>query len=89
MKINSLFNDLKGEPYSINRIEKILKKLDINTNDIKIISNNLKQKKLTNIYAGRTLSLILKKLDDGSNTVVNLTYPINNTLNIIVFSRNF
>ena len=50
--------------------------------DIKIISNNLKQKKLTNIYAGRTLSLVLKKLDDGSNTVVNLTYPVNNTLNI-------
>ena len=28
MKINSLFNDLKGEPYSINRIEKILKKIN-------------------------------------------------------------
>ena len=39
-------------------IEKILKKLNINANDIKIISNNLKQKKLTNIYAGRTLLLL-------------------------------
>ena len=28
VKINSLFNDLKGEPYSINRIEKILKKIN-------------------------------------------------------------
>ena len=28
--------------------------------------------------------LILKKLDDGSNTVVNLTYPVSNTLNIEV-----
>ena len=27
-KINFLFNDLKGEPYSINRIEKILKKIN-------------------------------------------------------------
>ena len=27
-KINSLFNDLKGKPYSINRIEKILKKIN-------------------------------------------------------------
>ena len=28
VKINSLFNDLKGEPYSINRIEKILKQIN-------------------------------------------------------------
>ncbi|MBD1160206.1 outer membrane protein assembly factor BamA [Pelagibacterales bacterium SAG-MED14] len=28
VKINSLFNDLKGEPYSINRIETILKKIN-------------------------------------------------------------
>ena len=31
-KINNLFNDLKGEPYSINKIEKILKKI----NDVSI-----------------------------------------------------
>ena len=71
--------------YSIKKndsIEKILKKYAIRANDIKIISNNLKQKNLINIYAGRKLSLVLKKLDDGSNTVVNLIYPINNTLSI-------
>ena len=33
---------------------------------------NLKEKKLTNIYAGRNLSLLSKKLDNGTNTVVNL-----------------
>ena len=59
-----------------------MKKLDVSANDIKIISNKLKKKKLTNIYAGRELSLVLKKLDDGSNSVVNLLYPVNNTLNI-------
>ena len=81
-KINSPYKEIEYLIQNNDSIEKILKKLDINTNDIKIISNNLKQKKLTNIYAGRTLSLVLKKLDDKSNTVVNLTYPINNTLNI-------
>ena len=81
-KINNPYKEVKYLIQNNDSIEKILKKLDINSNDIKIISNNLKQKKLTNIYAGRTLSLILKKLDDGSNTVVNLTYPVNNTLNI-------
>jgi len=81
-KINSPYKEIEYLIQNNDSIEKILKKLDINSNDIKTISNNLKQKKLTNIYAGRTLSIILKKLNDGSNTVVNLVYPINNTLNI-------
>ena len=81
-KINNPYKEVKYLIQNNDSIDKILKKLEINSNDIKIISNNLKQKKLTNIYAGRTLSLVLKKLDDGSNTVVNLTYPVNNTLNI-------
>jgi len=81
-KINSPYKEIEYLIQNNDSIEKILKKLDVNSNDIKIISNNLKQKKLTNIYAGRTLSIILKKLNDGSNTVVNLVYPINNTLSI-------
>ena len=81
-KINSPYKEIEYLIQNNDSIEKILKKLEINTNDIKIISNNLKEKKLTNIYAGRTLSLVLKKLGDGTNTVVNLTYPVNNTLNI-------
>ena len=81
-KINSPYKEIEYLIQNNDSIEKILKKLDINSNDIKIISNNLKQKKLTNIYAGRTLSIVLKKLNNGSNTVVNLVYPINNTLSI-------
>ena len=81
-KINSPYKEIKYLIQNNDSIEKILKKLDINSNDIKIISNKLKQKKLTNIYAGRTLSIVLKKLNNGSNTVVNLVYPINNTLSI-------
>ena len=55
-------------------LKKFLKNLKLKKNDIKIISTKLKQKKLTNIYSGRELSLIFKKLDDGSNTVVNLLF---------------
>ena len=62
-KINSPYEEIKYLIQNNDSIEKILKKLKINSNDIKVISNNLKQKKLTNIYAGRTLSLVLKKLD--------------------------
>ena len=81
-KINSPYKEIEYVIQNNDSIEKILRKININVNDIKIISNNLKQKKLTNIYAGRKLSLVLKKLNDGSNTVVNLVYPINNTLSI-------
>ena len=81
-KINSPYKEVEYLIQANDSVEKILKKFDINSNDIKIISNNLKKDKLTNIYAGRTLSIILKKLSDGSNTVVNLVYPVNNTLNI-------
>ena len=81
-KINSPYKEIKYLIQNNDSIEKILRKFKINTNDIKIISNNLKKRKLTNIYAGRELSLVLKKLEDKSNTVVSLVYPVNNTLNI-------
>jgi len=81
-KINSPYREIKYLIQNNDSVEKILKKYQINANDIKIISNSLKKRKLTNIYAGKELSLILKKLEDGSNTVINLLYPINNTTRI-------
>ena len=81
-KINSPYKEIKYLIRNNDSIEKILKNFDIKNNDIKIISNKLKVRKLTNIYAGRKLSLVLKKLEDGTNTVVNLTYPVSNTSNI-------
>ena len=81
-KINSPYEEKKYLIQNNDSIERILKKHGINPNEIKIISNKLKQKKLTNIYSGRELSLVLKKLEDGSNSMVNLVYPVNNTLNI-------
>ena len=81
-KINSPYAEVQYLIKNNDSIEKILKKYEVNSSDIKIISSNLKQKKLNNIYAGRKLSLVLKKTDDGSSTVVNLLYPVNNTLSI-------
>ena len=81
-KINSPYKEVKYLIENNDSIDKILKKFEVSTNDIKIISNGLKQKKLANIYAGRRLSLVLKKLEDGSNIVVSLSYPKSNTANI-------
>ena len=81
-RLKSPYKEVKYLIKNNDSIEKILKKLEIKSSDIKIISNNLKQKKLTNIYAGRQLSIVIKKLENGSNSVVNLIYPVNNTLSI-------
>ena len=81
-KISSPYSEVQYLIQNNDSIEKILKKFEVDPSDIKKIIINLKQKKLTNIYAGRKLTLILKKLENGSKTVVNLLYPINNTLSI-------
>ena len=65
-------------------IEKILKKYQIKSEDINEISTKLKRKKLSNIYSGKELSMVLKKLDNKTITVVNLNFPITNTSSVEV-----
>ena len=81
-KISSPYKEINYLIKKNDTIEKILKKNNIRTDDINKIAVRLKQKKLSNIYSGRQLSLIVKKLEDGSYTVVNLLFPINNTTSI-------
>jgi len=90
-KLNSPYEEEKYLIKNNDSIEKILKGFDIQNTDIKIISTKLKQKKLSNIYSGRQLSLVLKKLNDGSKTVVNLLFPISNTSSVEIrkFKDNF
>ncbi len=83
-KINSPYEEIEYIIKSNDTIEKILKKYKIRDEDIKKISLKLKEKKLANIYSGRKLSIILKKLEDGSTTIVNFLYPINNTTSVEV-----
>ena len=81
-KLNSPYKEIK---YSINNndsVEKILKKYEVKLEDVKEISSKLKRRNLSNIYSGRELSMVLKKLPDGLNTVVNLNFPISNTTSI-------
>ena len=51
----------------------------------------LKEKKLTNIYSGKELSLILKKTEDNSNSIINLLFPLSSTRSIEVrrYNNNF
>ena len=64
-------------------IEEILKKFNIINKETKAIVNELKKKKLSNIYPGRELEIILKKnIEIKENSVVSITYPASNTLTI-------
>jgi len=81
-KINSPYEEIKYVIKNNDSIEKILKNYNIKNEDIKEISIKLKEKKLSNIYSGRKLSLVYKKLQNNTNTVVNLVYPVNNTSSI-------
>ena len=81
-KLNSPYKEGNYIIKNNDTVEKILKSYNIRNEDIKEISVKLKQKKLSNIYSGRKLSLIYKKLNEKSNTLVNLIYPINNTSSI-------
>tara|TARA_B100000963_G_scaffold361825_1_gene400070 strand:- start:7158 stop:8504 length:1347 start_codon:yes stop_codon:yes gene_type:complete len=83
-KINSPYEEVKYIIKNNDSIELILKKFNIRDKDIKKISVKLKKSGQTNIYSGRELTLIFKKLSNGTNTLINLLYPINNTSSIEV-----
>jgi murein DD-endopeptidase MepM/ murein hydrolase activator NlpD len=78
-KINSPYEEVSYVIKNNDTIEGILKNYSIRGDDIKKISTELKEKKLSNIYSGRKLSLIYKKKEDNSNTVINLVFPVSNT----------
>ena len=81
-KINSPYEEISYVIKKNDTVEKILNKFKVRNADIKTISIKLKQNNLANINSGRKLSLIIKKLGDGTNTVVNFIYPINNTSSV-------
>ncbi len=81
-KINSPYEEINYIIKNNDSVEKILRSFKVQNNEIKDISVKLKEKKLVNIYSGRKLNLVVKKQEDGSYTLVNLIYPLNNTTSI-------
>ena len=78
-KLKSPYLEFSYKIENNDSIGKILKKFRISDNEVQKIIEGLKKKKLTNIYAGRELIIVLKKLDNENNSIVNILYPINNT----------
>ena len=80
--VSKITSPYKEESYQIKKndsIERILKNFNIKADDIKDVSIELKKNKLTSIYSGRKLSIIYKKEEDGSLSLINLNYPLSNT----------
>jgi len=90
-KINSPYEEVNYIIKNNDTVEKILKKFNIRVQDIKKITVELRKQKLANIYSGRKISLILKKLENNTNTLVNFTYPVNNTTSVEIrkFQNDF
>ena len=81
-KLKSPYSEIKYNIKNNDSIESILGRFEIENDEIKFIVNELNKKKLTNIYAGRELSIILKKLKNNKNQIINIRYPISNTVHI-------
>ena len=82
--LKSPYLDFKYVIKNNDSIQGILKKFNIRNDEINLIINKLREKKLTNIYTGRELYLIAKKDKKQKNSLVSLNLPINNTLSIEV-----
>ena len=80
--LRSPYSEYKYIIQDNDNIEKILNKFNVDKNEIKIAVNELYKSKLTNIYSGRELNIILKKKTENLNSIVKILYPISNTLSI-------
>ena len=93
--IEKLFNNLR-DPFQKNEyviknndsIQSILKKYNIKKDEIEKIIKKLKEQKLTNIYSGRKLTIVSKTMVNGDKSVINILYPVSNTLTIEVLNDN-
>ena len=89
--LDSISSPYKEYQYIIQNndsIEKILNKYKVSTKEIKFIANELKKRKLSNIYAGREINIVIKDAGEGFNRLINFLYPISNTLIVEVRKSN-
>ena len=83
-RLKSPYTEYKYTIKTNDSIEKILNNFNVDANEIKQVVKKLKEKKLVNIYAGREVSIIVKKTPNKRNSVVNIFYPISNVLKVTV-----
>ena len=74
--LNSPYKEYNYTVQNNDTIEKILKKHNVNIEDINSIASAVIKKKLSNIFAKTEVKIVVKK-ESGTNKIVSLFYPIN------------
>ena len=79
-KLKSPYKEINYTIQNNDSIQKVLKKHNIESTEIKKIINELNQKKLSNIYSGRQLKMVVKQSNNSEYfKVVKLYFPLSNT----------
>ena len=88
-KLKSPYKEINYTIQNNDSMQKILKKHNIESTEIKTIINELKQKKLSNIYSGRQLKMVVKQSDNTEYfRVIKLYFPLSNTSVVNIKKEN-
>ena len=81
--LNSPYQEFTYTVQNNDTIDKVLRKFDVNVNDIKNITAQLANKKLSNIFINTEIRIITKE-DQGINKLVSFFYPVDEITSVEV-----
>ena len=81
--LNSPYQEFTYKVQNNDTIDKVLRKFDVNVNDIKNITAEIANKKLSNIFINTEIKIITKE-DQGINKLVSFFYPIDEITSVEV-----
>jgi len=79
--LNSPYREYNYIVENNDTIEKVLKKYKVHINDINNIATEIIKKKLSNIFIGTEIKIVTKE-EAGTNKIISLFYPINETTTV-------
>ena len=81
--LNSPYQEFTYTIQNNDTIDKVLRKFDVNVNDVKNITAEIANKKLSNIFINTEIKIIIKE-DQGANKLVSFFYPIDEITSVEV-----
>ena len=81
--LNSPYQEFTYTVQNNDTIDKVLRKFDVNVNDIKNITAQIANKKLSNIFINTEIKIITKE-DQGINKLVSFFYPVDEITSVEV-----
>jgi murein DD-endopeptidase MepM/ murein hydrolase activator NlpD len=84
--LNSPYQEFTYTVQNNDTIDKVLRKFDVDVNDVKNITAQIANKKLSNIFINTEIRIITKE-DQGINKLVSFFYPIDE-ITSVEFKRN-